>query len=71
MVAGLAASGMTMLIVTHEMAFARAVADRVVFMDAGVIVEQGSPEEFFAHPRTERARKFLDMFAFEKAADED
>lgn len=70
-VAGLAASGMTMLIVTHEMAFARAVADRVVFMDAGVIVEQGSPEEFFAHPRTERARKFLDMFAFEKAADED
>lgn len=55
----LAAEGMTMLIVTHEMGFARRVADRVVFMDEGVIVEENTPEEFFAHPRTQRARDFL------------
>ncbi|WP_026048547.1 amino acid ABC transporter ATP-binding protein [Actinomyces timonensis] len=55
----LATSGMTMLVVTHEMGFARSVADRVVFMDSGRIVEQASPEEFFTSPRTDRARDFL------------
>ena len=55
----LAASGMTMLVVTHEMGFARSVADRVVFMDSGQIVESGRPAEFFSSPRTERARDFL------------
>ena len=55
----LAASGMTMLVVTHEMGFARSVADRVVFMDGGQIVESGQPAEFFSSPRTERARDFL------------
>ncbi|WP_279586960.1 amino acid ABC transporter ATP-binding protein [Actinomyces sp. ZJ308] len=55
----LAASGMTMLVVTHEMGFARSVADRVVFMDDGQIVESGRPAEFFSSPRTERARDFL------------
>lgn len=61
----LAREGMTMLIVTHEMGFARAIADRVVFMDEGRIVEISSPEEFFTAPRTERAQKFLDVFRFE------
>lgn len=56
---GLRESGMTMVVVSHEMEFARAAADRVVFMDAGEIVEQASPTEFFANPQTERARKFL------------
>ncbi|MGA2129834.1 MAG: amino acid ABC transporter ATP-binding protein, partial [Xanthobacteraceae bacterium] len=56
---GLAEEGMTMLCVTHEMAFARQVADRVVFMDAGQIIEQGRPAEFFAHPRHERTKLFL------------
>jgi general L-amino acid transport system ATP-binding protein len=56
---GLAGEGMTMLCVTHEMGFARQVADRLVFMDAGQIVEQGKPAEFFAHPRHERTRQFL------------
>jgi polar amino acid transport system ATP-binding protein len=55
----LARDGLTMVVVTHEMSFAREVADRVVFMDAGAIVETGSPEEFFGAPRTERARQFL------------
>ncbi|MDU0348167.1 amino acid ABC transporter ATP-binding protein [Actinomyces sp. MRS3W] len=55
----LAADGMTMLVVTHEMGFARSVADRVVFMDGGQIVEVGAPADFFASPRTERARDFL------------
>ncbi|GAB3415655.1 amino acid ABC transporter ATP-binding protein [Flindersiella endophytica] len=55
----LAEDGMTMLVVTHEMAFAREVADRVVFMDAGVIVEQGPPEEVIGNPREERTRTFL------------
>jgi general L-amino acid transport system ATP-binding protein len=57
--AGLAVDGMTMVCVTHEMGFARQVADRVIFMDAGRIVETASPEAFFAQPRTERARAFL------------
>ena len=55
----LAREGMTMIVVTHEMGFARTVADRVVFMDQGEIVEAAAPEEFFAAPRTERARLFL------------
>ncbi len=55
----------TMVIVTHEMAFAKAVADRVVFIDQGEIVEEGTPEEFFEHPKTERAKKFLHTFEFE------
>jgi ABC-type polar amino acid transport system ATPase subunit len=56
---GLADEGMTMLCVTHEMGFARSVADRVLFMDRGKIVEQAPPEEFFTHPRHERLRDFL------------
>jgi glutamate transport system ATP-binding protein len=56
---GLAKDGMTMVAVTHEMGFARQAADRVVFMDAGQIVEIGTPEEFFTKPRTDRARDFL------------
>ena len=55
----LATDGMTMLVVTHEMGFARAVADRVIFMDRGEIVEQNEPEEFFANPRNERTKLFL------------
>lgn len=65
-VAGLAEEGMTMLIVTHEMAFARAVADRVIFLDGGKILEQGPAEDFFASPQTERAAQFLNIFTFEK-----
>ncbi|MGB2815816.1 MAG: amino acid ABC transporter ATP-binding protein [Burkholderiaceae bacterium] len=57
----LARDGMTMLCVTHEMGFARAVADRVIFMDLGEIVEQAPPQEFFAHPKSERTRQFLDQ----------
>ncbi|WP_426451892.1 amino acid ABC transporter ATP-binding protein [Paenibacillus sp. S-38] len=59
---GLARQGMTMVIVTHEMGFARAVADRVVFMDAGIIAEEGDPAVFFTKPQTERAQRFLDQF---------
>ncbi|WP_194238990.1 MULTISPECIES: amino acid ABC transporter ATP-binding protein [Campylobacter] len=60
----LAKEGMTMLIVTHEMDFARAVADRIVFMDGGHIIEQNTPEKFFSNPKTERAKKFLNLFTF-------
>lgn len=56
----------TMLIVTHEMAFARAVADRVIFLDGGHIVEDSDPKQFFDSPGTERARKFLSTFEFEE-----
>jgi general L-amino acid transport system ATP-binding protein len=56
----LARTGMTMIIVTHEMGFAREVADRIIFMDEGEIVETGTAERFFSAPATERARKFLD-----------
>jgi len=62
----LAKDGMTMVIVTHEMQFARAVADRVIFMDKGFIVEEGEAEEFFSNPKTERAQKFLNTFSFKK-----
>ncbi len=55
----LARSGMTMLVVTHEMGFARTVADRIIFMDRGEIVEQNEPKEFFANPRSERTKLFL------------
>jgi glutamate/aspartate transport system ATP-binding protein len=55
----LAQEGMTMMVVTHEMGFARKVAQRVVFMDAGAIVESGTPEEFFSAPKTDRSRAFL------------
>ena len=60
----LAKDGMTMLIVTHEMSFARAVANKIVFMDAGAIVEISEPEEFFTNPKSERAKKFLNLFSF-------
>ena len=63
----LARTGMTMLIVTHEMGFARAIADRIVFMDEGRIVEVDPPRKFFADPSSDRARKFLDIFSFEGA----
>ena len=56
---GLAEDGMTMVVVTHEMGFAREVASRILFMDGGVVVEEGPPAEFFAHPRHERTRQFL------------
>lgn len=58
----LAAGGMTMLIVTHEMAFARDVSSRVIFMDEGVIAEEGTADELFAHPREERTRAFLSRY---------
>jgi general L-amino acid transport system ATP-binding protein len=56
---GLADQGMTMLCVTHEMGFAKAVADRVIFMDQGQVVEQNTPDEFFNHPQNERSKDFL------------
>lgn len=55
----LALEGMTMIVVTHEMGFAREVADRAIFMDGGVIVEQGDPEQVFTAPRNERTKEFL------------
>lgn len=55
----LAKSGLTMVVVTHEMSFARDIASHVVFMDDGVIVEEGAPEEIFVHPKEERTKKFL------------
>lgn len=60
----LAGQGMTMLIVTHEMSFARQVAHRIIFMDQGHIIEQSTPEEFFKHPKTERAQSFLNILAY-------
>lgn len=62
----LAADGMTMVVVTHEMAFAREVSDRVVFMDGGVILEQGSPEEVFGSPKQARTREFLSRYLEDK-----
>ena len=61
----LAKNGSTMLIVTHEMNFARAIADRVIFLDGGEIVEEADPEYFFTYPKTERAQKFLHTFEYE------
>ena len=58
-IVSLARGGMTMLVVTHEMGFAKNVADRVIFMDEGRIIEQNVPEEFFTNPRSERAKLFL------------
>ena len=60
----LAQEGRTMLIVTHELQFARAIADRIIFMDKGVIAEEGTAEEFFNHPKTQRAQEFLNVFDF-------
>ena len=60
---GLAEEKMTMVIVTHEMEFARAVADQVIFMDEGVVAEAGTPEEVFGNPRNPRTRQFLDKYA--------
>lgn len=54
----------TMLVVTHEMQFARAVADRIVFIDEGKIIEEASSEEFFEHPKTDRAKRFLNVFRY-------
>ncbi len=62
----LAKNGTTMLIVTHEMAFAKAAADRIVFIDGGVIVEESEPDEFFTAPKTERAKKFLKTFTYSR-----
>jgi len=62
---GLAREGSTMVIVTHEMQFARAIADRVVFIDRGEIVEENTPSIFFTNPDTERARQFLNIFEFD------
>ena len=56
----LADRGMTIMIVTHEMSFAKEIATRVVFIDKGQIIEEGTPEEFFEHPKTERVKEFLD-----------
>ena len=63
----LASQGRTMMIVTHEMQFAKAVADRVIFLNGGKIVEEGTPEEFFEHPKTDRAKQFLNTFEFHEA----
>lgn len=60
----LAKEGMTMLIVTHEMAFARQVADRIIFMDQGNIIEQSAPEPFFSQPQTDRAKAFLNLLNY-------
>lgn len=62
----LAKSGSTMVIVTHEMQFARAVADRIVFLDRGDIIEVAEPEQFFTQPKTDRTRRFLNTFIFHK-----
>ena len=57
----LAKEGMTMIVVTHEMGFAREVADRVIFMDYGTIIEEGTPEHFFTNPTQERTKLFLNQ----------
>jgi len=59
----LAESGMTMLVVTHEMGFARSVSDEIIFMENGYIVEQGSPEKLFKNPENERTRQFLNKLS--------
>ncbi len=62
----LAKEGRTMIIVTHELAFARAVADRMVFIDGGKIMEEGTPEAFFDDPKTDRLKRFLNSFLYEE-----
>ncbi len=64
-VLSLAKEGRTMVVVTHEMAFARAVADRMIFIDGGKIVEEGSTEDFFDDPKTDRLRRFLQSFSYD------
>lgn len=59
-----------MLIVTHEMQFAKAVADKIVFIDGGRVVESGPPEEFFTQPKTDRAKRFLNTFIYTKKEEE-
>lgn len=61
----LAKEGSTMVIVTHEMEFARAIADRIIFLDEGKIIEEAHPETFFTNPKTKRAKQFLNLFKFE------
>lgn len=61
----LAREGSTMVIVTHEMQFARAIADRIIFLDEGKIVEENKPNDFFTNPKTERAKQFLNIFDFD------
>ena len=63
----LAREGMTMVIVTHEMGFAREAATRVLFMDHGRVVETGAPEQFFSNPETDRARQFIQRYSGETA----
>jgi polar amino acid transport system ATP-binding protein len=67
---GLATDGMTMVVVTHEMGFAREVSDRVVFMDGGVIVESGSPDQVLVHPSHPRTRQFLSRITGAEVADQ-
>lgn len=62
----LAGQGMTMVIVTHEMQFARAIADRILFLNGGIIAEEAEPEQFFTNPQTKRAKDFLQTFTYEK-----
>ncbi len=62
----LAKEGMTMLIVTHEMGFAKAVADKIIFMDEGKIIEENDPKSFFENPKSKRAKKFLNLFDYHK-----
>jgi polar amino acid transport system ATP-binding protein len=61
----LAKEGSTMVIVTHEMQFARAIADRIIFLDEGRIMEESGSETFFTNPKTQRAKQFLNLFTFE------
>ena len=68
-VLALAREGRTMVIVTHEMQFAKAVADRMIFLEGGKIVEEGNPKEFFENPKTDRLRKFLQTFTYGSGED--
>jgi len=61
----LAKSGMTMFIVTHEMGFAKLVANRIIFLENGKICEESDPKEFFSNPKTQRAKEFLNIFQYE------
>ncbi|HWW21112.1 MAG TPA: amino acid ABC transporter ATP-binding protein, partial [Steroidobacteraceae bacterium] len=65
-IVGLSTTGMTMICVTHEMSFARQIADRVIFMDRGQIVEEGSPTDLFERPKTERLKNFLNQVLHER-----